>query len=130
MAFATRLLLGVFISPSLPASTTLIVNWFAPSERTKSAAAISTFNFGIGITMQLYGLLIYYFGWPTIFYVNGACGLIWTIIWFYFIYDTPEQHPRITFSEKQSIKMKMIKETNGTNGGVRKIEKITFYPNY
>ena len=33
----------------------------------------------------------------------GALGLICAILWFFLIYDSPAQHPRITIEEKEYI---------------------------
>lgn len=126
LAYATRFFTGIFIAPSISSSTLLIVNWFAPSERTKSLAAISAFNLGVAISMQIFGLLLYYFGWPSIFYANGVVGVIWSIIFWYLIYNTPEEHPRITCEEKQHIDLKMSKEACG----VRKTKKTYHLERY
>lgn len=42
-------------------------------------------------------------GWPSIFYVSGALGLIWTAAWSYFGGDSPEKHTKITQQERQYI---------------------------
>lgn len=116
VAYAVRLLVGLFIGPSLPSNTVLIVNWFAPSERTRSIAATSTFSIGIGLGMQIFGLLLYHFDWRLIFYGTGILGLIWSLLIILFVHEIPDDHPRISQEEKQFIKRKMLKETNNTKG--------------
>ena len=42
-------------------------------------------------------------GWRSIFYLTGASGLIWCILWLFLVYDSPKKHPRITNAEKKYI---------------------------
>jgi ACS family sodium-dependent inorganic phosphate cotransporter-like MFS transporter 5 len=42
-----------------------------------------------------------YFGWDTIFYTFGSAGCIWFVFWVFFVFDTPDDHPRI--SEVRSV---------------------------
>lgn len=42
-------------------------------------------------------------GWPSIFYVFGVIGTIWCIAFLIWVYEDPEQHPRITEDEKKLI---------------------------
>jgi MFS transporter, ACS family, solute carrier family 17 (sodium-dependent inorganic phosphate cotransporter), member 5 len=41
--------------------------------------------------------------WEYVFHFCGIAGTIWYLMWNYFIYDTPEQHPRIHEKEKHFI---------------------------
>lgn len=114
VAFVARFILGITMSISLPVKARLLVNWFSPSKRTRSIASVSTFSLGIAGSMQLFALLLHYFSWPVIFYVNGGIGIVWSCIWFYLIHDTPEKHPRITLKEKQEIEQRMMDEVKFT----------------
>ncbi|XP_014602943.1 PREDICTED: putative inorganic phosphate cotransporter isoform X5 [Polistes canadensis] len=63
-------------------------------------------QFGTVISMPLSGLLSEYGfsgGWPSIFYVFGAVGIIWCIAFFFLVYEDPENHPRISEDEKKYI---------------------------
>lgn len=53
--------------------------------------------------MPICGFLIAYLGWESVFYVTGAIGLVWSVAWFFLIFDSPRQHPRITIEERQYI---------------------------
>ena len=33
-------------------------------------------------------------GWRSIFYVTGGCGVAWSVLWLFFAFDTPAKHPR------------------------------------
>nr|CAD7426794.1 unnamed protein product [Timema monikensis] len=42
-------------------------------------------------------------GWPMVFYVFGGLGVVWFIPWLFLVYDTPQQHPRISKEERDYI---------------------------
>jgi len=63
-------------------------------------------QFGTIISMPLSGLLSEYGfagGWPSIFYVFGACSTIWCIAYFFLVYEDPSSHPRIDPDERKYI---------------------------
>jgi MFS transporter, ACS family, solute carrier family 17 (sodium-dependent inorganic phosphate cotransporter), member 5 len=41
--------------------------------------------------------------WENVFHFCGIAGTIWYLMWLYFVYDLPEEHPRIHPSEKEYI---------------------------
>lgn len=56
--------------------------------------------------MPLSGLLAEYGfdgGWPSIFYVFGMVGVLWSLAFLWFIYEDPSSHPRIEEKEKKYI---------------------------
>lgn len=63
-------------------------------------------QFGTVISMPLSGLLAEYGfsdGWPSIFYVFGAIGAIWSIIFIFTVSEDPETDPRIDPEERKFI---------------------------
>ncbi|MPC75064.1 putative transporter slc-17.2 [Portunus trituberculatus] len=42
-------------------------------------------------------------GWPAPFYVVGAAGLVWGVLWFGLTHRSPEEHPRISKEELHYI---------------------------
>lgn len=42
-------------------------------------------------------------GWPSIFYVFGLIGVIWSVTFIIFVYEDPSSHPRIDEKEKKYI---------------------------
>lgn len=56
--------------------------------------------------MPLSGLLSAYGfagGWPSIFYVFGLIGTIWSLAFLFLVHEDPENCPRIKDSEKKYI---------------------------
>lgn len=58
---------------------------------------------GTVITWPMLGSIIETLGWHWAFFVPGIIALIWVLIWYYLVSDTPESHPRITEDEKEYI---------------------------
>ena len=42
-------------------------------------------------------------GWPSIFYVIGIIGLLWCVLWFFLVTDTPAKNKLISKTEKSYI---------------------------
>ena len=43
--------------------------------------------------------------------ITGISGVLWVIAWLYIAYNTPEEHPRISFIEKQFIQKSLSGHT-------------------
>lgn len=52
---------------------------------------------------MVFGYIGEYYHWKYIFHLTSVCGLIWAILWYFLIYDTPEEHPTITKNEVEYI---------------------------
>jgi len=44
-------------------------------------------------------------------FTAGAVGVIWAIMWFFLVYDSPAQHPRISAEEREYIEKALNKKT-------------------
>jgi ACS family sodium-dependent inorganic phosphate cotransporter len=64
---------------------------------------VAASSLGAAITMPVCGFLISSLGWESVFYVTGVVGLIWSIAWFFLVFDSPAQHPRISEEERRYI---------------------------
>lgn len=42
-------------------------------------------------------------GWPGLFYISGAFGVLWTLFWAYYGSESPEECQRISEEERQFI---------------------------
>jgi len=43
--------------------------------------------------------------------IAGVVGVIWAIMWFFLVYDSPAQHPRISAEEREYIEKALNKKT-------------------
>ena len=112
---AARLHLGVFVLLRVlsglgngvlyPALHAMIARWSAPNHRTLSVTLVFVGEFvGVVVGMLLSGVLCdhgFAGGWPTVFYVFGMVGCVWSVAWFLLCYDSPATHPRISTTERE-----------------------------
>lgn len=99
----SRVFLGFAVGASWPALMPLVAKWIGPNEHSMFMTALASTSIGFGLSSLVGGILISNFGWPSIFYFAGSVSFVWTLVWFYFIYDSPRQHPRISLEEKEEI---------------------------
>lgn len=64
---------------------------------------ISGSSVGAALTFPLCGYIIHWAGWPLVFYLSGALGTLWFILWWLLVYDSPAEHPRISIEERDYI---------------------------
>lgn len=102
-----RFIQGLGEGPIVPCTHALLAKWIPPNERSRAGAAIySGAQFGTIISMPLSGLLAEYGfadGWPSIFYIFGTVGTLWSIAFLFTVYEDPEKSPNITDTEKAHI---------------------------
>jgi len=112
---AARLHLGLFLflrvlsgfggGAILPALHPLIARWSTPKYRSLVVSAILTgIPGGVVVGMLLSGVLSDYGfagGWPSVFYVFGMVGCVWSAAWCLLCYDSPAVHPRISSTERE-----------------------------
>ncbi|XP_047107340.1 sialin [Schistocerca piceifrons] len=98
-----RVVLGLSLGVTWPSIHPMVAKWIPPMERSKFIANTMASALGAAITMPVCGLLIASFGWESVFYSTGLVGTVWSIAWFFLIYDSPAQHPRISYEEREYI---------------------------
>jgi ACS family sodium-dependent inorganic phosphate cotransporter len=99
LRFCTGMSLGV-LWPSIPPMAT---KWSSSTGTSMFMSHMFASALGAALTLPVCGYLIDNLGWPIVFYVTGSIGLIWTTAWFYLVYDTPAQHPRINVEERENL---------------------------
>jgi MFS transporter, ACS family, hexuronate transporter len=98
-----RAILGFGEAGNFPAAVKTVAEWFPKRDR---AFATGIFNSGstvgaivapiivVGITVR--------FGWKWAFIVTGLLGFLWIIFW-YFFYQSPQKHTKVSSSERNYI---------------------------
>lgn len=114
-----RGVMGFFLGATWPAIPPMAAKWIPPMERSKFIANMMASSLGAAITMPICGLLISVWGWPSVFYVTGAVGLVWSIFWFFLIYDSPATHPRISPNERHYIETKIAEAVGNSQKPTR-----------
>ena len=46
--------------------------------------------------MLLSGIMVDTFGWEAVFYTTGCLGIVWFVGWVFLVFETPDDHPRIS----------------------------------
>lgn len=103
-----RIVAGLFQGLAYPTMHAMIALWLPVTERGSLSTLIYTGSqVGTVLTLPLAGFLCssdFLGGWPSVFYVIGAAGIVWSIVWWSLVYDSPEIHPRISRSELTYIR--------------------------
>jgi ACS family sodium-dependent inorganic phosphate cotransporter len=78
-----RIGLGVGEAAVFPASMNMIGRWVPLQHRSRAVALFgSCLTLGTVFALPVTGWLIHAYGWPMPFYVFGAAGLVWALVWF------------------------------------------------
>ncbi|XP_041378578.1 sialin-like [Gigantopelta aegis] len=119
LLYALRFLIGFGAGVSFPAMHSMFGRWSPKFERSKlisfsySGAAVGTIlTFGLSGFMCAYG---FDNGWGSIFYLTGGGTLLWAVVWFFVVADTPSQHNTITELEQD-----FIENSIGLKGGLKR----------
>lgn len=91
--------LGITESGNFPGAIKTVAEWFPKKER---ALATGIFNSGANIGAIVTPLTIPYiienWAWQWAFIITGLLGFVWIIFW-YFLYEVPSKHKKVTASE-------------------------------
>uniref|UniRef100_A0A0A9W2P4 Sialin n=1 Tax=Lygus hesperus TaxID=30085 RepID=A0A0A9W2P4_LYGHE len=99
-----RVVEGLFEGVTFPAMHGVWSKWSPPEERSRLVAiSFSGCYFGTVAALPLCGALAERLGWPSIFYVFGFMGLLWTAVWMYIVRDSPGEDAKISEPEKEYI---------------------------
>ena len=97
--FALRLLVGLAEAPSFPANGRIVAAWFPAKERgTASAIFNSAQYFATVLFAPLMGWVTHVYGWPMVFWLMGAIGIIASLVWLKVV-DNPATHPSANAAE-------------------------------
>ncbi|KAK2181869.1 hypothetical protein NP493_378g02034 [Ridgeia piscesae] len=102
-----RIVAGIGEGVVFPAMHHLWAKWAPPLERSKLMGfTYAGAQIGNVLTMPISAMLCEYGfdgGWPSIFYVLGAFGVVWFIAWMLLTADSPSEHPHIGEAERRYI---------------------------
>ncbi|WP_405247189.1 MFS transporter [Cellulophaga sp. Asnod2-G02] len=122
-----RATIGVFEAPSYPTNNVIVTRWFPEKERASAIAIYTSGQFlGLAFLTPVLTAIQTYLGWRGLFYVSGAVGLVWAILW-YVLYRDPKEHATMNQEE-----IDYIAEGGGLIDGVpdtdkkEKVEKFSW----
>jgi ACS family hexuronate transporter-like MFS transporter len=99
-----RIALGLTEGGNFPGAIKAVAEWYPAKER---ALATGLFNSGTNVGAIVCPIVVpwlyTHLGWQWTFYLTGATGFVWVAVW-WFVYEAPENHPRLSASELAYIK--------------------------
>jgi ACS family hexuronate transporter-like MFS transporter len=114
-----RFLLGLGEGGAFPGSAKAVSEWFPASERSMAFGIFNTgSSVGAVIAPPLIALIVTASGWRSVFFVTGALGILWAVIWLWF-YDLPSRHKLITQQERRYISEHLA-------GAVKETAKVSY----
>ncbi|MCA1560737.1 MAG: MFS transporter [Acidobacteria bacterium] len=94
-----RMALGLGEAGNFPGAIKTVADWFPRRER---AFATGLFNSGTNVGALVTPIAVpwitYQYGWYWAFVATGALGFVWLVFWWW-LYETPEKHPRVSAQE-------------------------------
>ncbi|HVC00549.1 MAG TPA: MFS transporter [Candidatus Dormibacteraeota bacterium] len=99
-----RVLFGLGEGIHPPAAFKALSAWFGSSERARANGVVMSSNtLGPMIAPILFATVMTAFGWRSAFYLISIPGFLLAIAVFWYLRDTPEEHPRMTEAELAEI---------------------------
>jgi sugar phosphate permease len=88
----TRFLFGAGEAGAFPNASVVISRWFRPRQRaTMCGVSLMASQLGGAIAPLLVLPIQMRYGWRMSFYVFGAAGLAWAVLWYAWFRDSPEE---------------------------------------
>lgn len=104
----SRIVMGAIQSGVFPSLFALINRWLTMSEASIFAPLTKmNFRFGMLAASLLPGFVP---KWPNVFYIAGACGLLWSILWFFLATSEPKDNFWVNETELAHIMKKKKKK--------------------
>jgi ACS family glucarate transporter-like MFS transporter len=100
-----RGLFGLGEGPIFPSFTSFIYQWFNKTEKAKASALfLSGVFLGPVVGPSVTVALMLAFGWRSVFVVFGAAGLIFALVWWIFVTQTPKESRYVSEAELNHIR--------------------------
>src|SRR5665213_3864094 len=102
---ALRFLFGIGEAGAFPGATRAMQLWYPRHERgfvqgiTHSASRL-----GAAIAPPIVVLIMTTLGWRSVFYICGAVGFVWSVLWYFAYRNLPELHGLVNEAELKHIR--------------------------
>jgi ACS family hexuronate transporter-like MFS transporter len=113
-----RFLLGIGEGGAFPGSAKVVSEWFSSKDRSMAFGIFNTgSSLGAVVAPPMIALIIAGLNWRWTFFITGAIGLIWVVIWLR-MYSSPAQSKYVSSEEKQLILSELEKEKIATAAAI------------
>lgn len=103
--FAARFLLGLGEAGAFPVASRGMQLWFPRAERGRIQGITHFFSrFAVAITPLVAATILLALGWRAIFYIFGSLGAIWSIVFYWYYRNLPEEHSAVNEAELAEIR--------------------------
>jgi D-galactonate transporter len=102
---ALRFMFGIGEAGAFPGATRAMQLWYPRHERgfvqgiTHSASRL-----GAAIAPPIVVLIMTTLGWRSVFYICGAVGFVWSVLWYFAYRNLPEDHALVNEAELKHIR--------------------------
>lgn len=62
---------------------------------------------GTVVAMPVCAWVVTTWGWESVFFFSGTVTLLWATAWWFLVFDTPSQHPRLGASERSYLEQNL-----------------------
>jgi ACS family glucarate transporter-like MFS transporter len=99
-----RFLFGAGEAGAYPTIARAFYAWLPAAERGLAQGInFSGSRIGAAFALPAVAWLVTAFGWRQAFFLLGAAGVLWAILWFVWFRDTPAEHTSVSPAERQLI---------------------------
>jgi sugar phosphate permease len=103
--FVVRFVFGLGEAGAFPTASRAMQLWFPKSERGFVQGMTHCFSrLAIAITPLVAVVIMNAWGWRWIFYIFALLGILWSLVFFYFYRNRPEDEPRVNAAELAYIR--------------------------
>lgn len=100
----SRFVLGVFEGGVQPATLVMLAMWFPQRERARANGFwLLCIPLSAVIAAPLTGMLLEIFDWRTVLIIEGVPPILWAIVWFFIVADTPSKARWMSTSERTQV---------------------------
>jgi sugar phosphate permease len=100
-----RFLFGIGEAGAFPVATRAMQLWYPRQERGLcQGVSHSASRLGAAIAPPLVVLIMTTLGWQWVFYICGAVGILWSVLWYATYRNLPEEHGTISQAELAHIR--------------------------
>lgn len=122
-----RFLLGVGEGGGFPGSAKVVSEWFPAKERSFAFGIFNTgSSLGAVVAPPLIASIIVVLNWRWAFFISGALGLIWVLVWL-LIYSKPAKNKLITPEEKTYILSSLEREAATDSSENQKVPWLSLF---
>src|ERR1700686_301049 len=100
-----RFLFGMGEAGAFPGATRAMQLWYPPHERGfVQGVTHSASRLGAAIAPPIVVLIMTALDWRSVFYICGAVGILWSVLWYFAYRNLPEEHGLVNAAELKHIR--------------------------